>query len=549
MFLRSGDFMRARKLGEQAKEIYKNMQTYNFLALDYLLISHSCFYLGLFSEGMENATRGVELVKERELKNINYANLLMVSCLNAAAMGKISDAIKYGNESLKIFQDMGERRGQAHTYYALCYAYVKSGNPLAAEECARSGLKAIKGLTLPLIEGLLKWSLVRLLLEKRLYRDARPLMNEAEKLLKNSKFGLSMIYFSWARFYWEQKEKGHALNKLQAGLQLSKANQYEAWIVSEKHWIIPLLIEIYAAGKMKDYIEGIFSKISYHALKELALLQNNTNPLIKKATSDISEYIKSAPPPSITVFSLGKFRVFRGEEEIPPERWKSKKAKMLFKYLLFSRSRGFISREILMELLWPEEDPAKSRKRLHDALYSLRKTIEPEITRGALSSYIMREEDSYQLNPGEEGWVDVDEFRSELRMAVKEEKNTEQSILHYMKAEALYQGNFLEEDLFVEWSMNERDSLREKYMRLLEKIIGYYNEKRDYTKCIEYANKYLDVDNCEENIYQQLMNFYSLTGNTAMVNKTFERCKENIKKELDYSLSDETVELYRELVL
>ena len=249
---------------------------------------------------------------------------------------------------------------------------------------------------------------------------------------------------------------------------------------------------------------------------------------------------------SLKVYMFGKFRVFQGEQEILDKRWKSKKALMIFKYLLYHRPKGYLKKDVLMELLWPEEDPAKTAKRFHVALASMRKTLEPEIIRGTPSAYILRSGDGYCIDIGDEGYVDIDNFKKELKLA-KKAKDSEKSIEHLLKAEAIYGGDFLEEDLYVLWCDEERERYKEEYLQLLEEIIKYYHVKKDYEKCIYYANKYLKTDKYAENIYQLLMIYYSRIGNNAMVNKIFNKSKDNILKGLDCPVSKETEKLYHEL--
>ncbi len=71
---------------------------------------------------------------------------------------------------------------------------------------------------------------------------------------------------------------------------------------------------------------------------------------------------------------------------------------MIFKYLVFNRFGGFLKKEVLMELLWPEEDPVKTAKRFHMALASLRKALEPGILKGIPSSYLSSDRDATALS-------------------------------------------------------------------------------------------------------------------------------------------------------
>lgn len=71
---------------------------------------------------------------------------------------------------------------------------------------------------------------------------------------------------------------------------------------------------------------------------------------------------------------FGTLRVSRNEGEF--FRFSTRKTGALLAYLAFYRERRH-SREALCEMLWPEEDPQKSRARLRVALTSLRHQLEP----------------------------------------------------------------------------------------------------------------------------------------------------------------------------
>jgi DNA-binding SARP family transcriptional activator/tetratricopeptide (TPR) repeat protein len=278
----------------------------------------------------------------------------------------------------------------------------------------------------------------------------------------------------------------------------------------------------------------------------LKLLPNLNHHKINDAPVDHQSAIPKLQTLCLKVYLFGKFRVFQGDQEIYDKRWKSKKAQMIFKYLLYHRQKGYLKKDVLMELLWPEDDPVKTAKRFHVALASMRKTLEPEITRGTPSAYILRSGSAYHIDIGDEGYVDIDNFKKELKLAQKS-KDSEESTDHLLKAEAIYRGDFLEEDLYVQWCDEERERFKEEYLQLLEEITKYYHVKKDYKKCIYYANKYLKTDIYAESIYQLLMIYYSRIGNNAMVNKIFKKCKDNIIKGLDCPVSKETEKLYHEL--
>src|SRR3954463_4449774 len=145
---------------------------------------------------------------------------------------------------------------------------------------------------------------------------------------------------------------------------------------------------------------------------------------------------------ALRVFMLGRFEVEQGTRLIESEQWRSGKARNLFKILLTRRSYQ-ISRQEATELLWPELDMDRAANNLNQAVYSLRRTLEPGLEKPSNSVYLRTEGSRLQLNYSLIGWVDLEEFK---RLYHQAQQNN--SLELYNQAAALYGGEFLPEDLY-----------------------------------------------------------------------------------------------------
>ena len=220
---------------------------------------------------------------------------------------------------------------------------------------------------------------------------------------------------------------------------------------------------------------------------------------------------------------------------------------MLFKYLVYHQAKGYMPKDMLMELLWPEIDPEKSRKRFNVALTSIRKILEPELQRGTPSTYLLRKGDGYRLNFGDNGFLDITAFDSALEQASKE-NDPDKLLEHYLQAEILYKGDLFQEDQYQEWCWDARSIYREKYLHVLDFLLSFFKNRGELIKVIEYARKYLEIDQYAEDIYQTLMKMYQQTNNKTLLKKTYEDAKQKLENELDSPLSQETEKLYIELM-
>ncbi|OGP82829.1 MAG: hypothetical protein A2Z08_05550 [Deltaproteobacteria bacterium RBG_16_54_11] len=549
-FIIAGDFKQALEILKQALEILEPTGQYQMLVYCHLLLSEIYYNLGLFKKGLDAAKTLLTIAQEKGLNDGTFfpGGLLLLAC-NYLGMGRKEEALSHARRSLARFQEIGMFETQVLAHKVLFSIYFDSGDLLAAEEHVRLGMKAIRDIRLPLYQSMLEICLASIMIEKGECDKAMRLLKTAETRSPHGKYHQAMIFLEYSRCYLKRDQINQAIKTIRQGLSMCEANGYDYLLVKQKGWIVSLLVMFFSRNEKKDYIHKILSLIGSEAVAELSgILTNSPTPPVRKAAIDLFNSLRQESSPGLKIRFFGKFRVFIGEKELPIETWQSKKALNLFKFLVLYRSRGYINKEMIMEFLWPGEDPQKSANRFHVALNFLRKALEPNLVKGIASSYILSNGGAYKLTMGDQGWVDIEEFSQELKNA-KKEKSPEESIHHYLKALDLYEGDFLEEDLYTDWCNDVRERYKENYLSALTEVIRYYEMQKEFQKCIDYAEAYLKTDKYAEEIYRVLMRCHSYLGRRAMVAKTFNKCKENIVTDLNCPLSSETIELSNQLGL
>ncbi len=546
-WLYSGDFEKTLDMAERGKALMEAVSNQRMIAVGCQLISAAHYYLGRFEEGRASAGQGLKIIREKGYRDVTLPWQLILSARNRLELGEIEAARGQAEEGLKSFREIGNPQGLAYAWLALHIVYLKIGESHAAEEALRTGIDVVKELDLPLIQGGLKGSLARFMIDRGRFGEALPLLEESEKKVRHSKFDHAWMLRVWAMHHLRLGQMEPARDKLSRALRICLDNRYDRWVVAEKRWIVPLLAALWRRGEMRAYIEKICREMGPDAENRLFSPIRLEAPGPRNPAAASGAMTSGGAAPGLKVRLLGKFSVNMGPGKTPVGRWKSRKAKTLFKYLAAFRERGYIPKEILMELLWPEEDHRLTANRFHVARASLRKTLEPHIPRRTPSSYILSRGDAYRIDLGKNGWLDIDYFTSELNLA-KAEERSEASMAHYLNAASVYRGPFLEEDPYEEWCAAKREMLEADYLRALANLIEAHAADKDHDACIEYAGKYLAIDKYAENIHRKLMRFYYAMGKNAMVIKTFQRCKENIVNDLKCPLSDQTEGLYGELV-
>ena len=551
----TGNYHKALELGEQSRELFASADQYSFMSSSYYLISYSCFYLGKFNRGMDSAIVGLKVDSDRGISDELSEFLRLLRIRNWLETGnttsdQLTQAIAECRDSLDSFRNNNFPVGMAQANLVLHRAHLKENNRSQAEQCLRDGIASLEKHDMVLLENELKLALSELLFfdkggEHR--KEAMSLLKRAEEQLLSSSWHMCWVARLYARYYWEYGHKETTHKYIVYSLKISEEEGFDYWIVSEKHWIIPLLVELLALGSIPSYIKDLFALIGTEAEHPLQLLQNHRNKNIRSTAKTLLEQIPQPVAPSLRVRLFGRFQLSVGDLVIEDSSWTSKKARTLFKYLLSKRTRGYVEKEVLMELLWPGEDPQRSALRFHVALAALRKALEPSIQKGVKSAYIKRSGSAYSIDIGSNGSIDTEEFSAVIDLA-EHEPDLVRAIQHYKRAESVYRGDFLEEDIYEEWCDEERELLRQKYLSVLEKIISFYESRQEFSESIAYCNKYLRIDRYSETITRRLMQFFASSGNMVMVKKTYDSFNSLLDSELECKASEETHDLFLQLV-
>lgn len=189
----------------------------------------------------------------------------------------------------------------------------------------------------------------------------------------------------------------------------------------------------------------------------------------------------SPPASDIAVTTLGRFRVARAGHAIPLSAWQSRKARDLLKILTARRGRP-LTRDAAAEALWPGEDAEPLANRLSVALSTLRKVLDPE--RAHPADHLVAADGQALSLRIDHIAVDVVDFldaaRTGVTLAGRGDWTAAEARLR--QAEALYAGDFLEEDLYEDWAVDCREealSTAQDVSRLLARVAAQRGDDED----------------------------------------------------------------------
>lgn len=185
----------------------------------------------------------------------------------------------------------------------------------------------------------------------------------------------------------------------------------------------------------------------------------------RRRAADAAAFIRSLDreeQPEVRIRTLGGSVVERRGMRVPLSEWQSRKARDLLKILIARRGRP-TSREQLMDLLWPDEDPAKASNRLSVALSTIRNVLDPD-RRHAPDHYVAGDQSSVALEAVNLP-IDVEEFLAKASRALElRREHPTEAIPLLVEAESAYAGDFLADDVYAEWAIPLREEARALYV-------------------------------------------------------------------------------------
>jgi DNA-binding SARP family transcriptional activator/ATP/maltotriose-dependent transcriptional regulator MalT len=202
-------------------------------------------------------------------------------------------------------------------------------------------------------------------------------------------------------------------------------------------------------------------------------------PLLDDAEGLLERH-DSARHAVLRVTALGSFSIsFRGSP-IPIKRWQSKKSRDLFKMLVSLRGRP-LTRDLALERLWPEDDPAKASSKLSVALATMRSVLDPD-KEFPSDHYVRSEGDAIALQSSTVP-TDIDEFLDGASSALTELRHHhgERAVAMLAAVEAKYHGDVFEDDPYVDWFVPLREEARAVYLNVARELaaIRWMNDDVD----------------------------------------------------------------------
>lgn len=327
--------------------------------------------------------------------------------------------------------------------------------------------------------------------------------------------------------------------------QLIDSLELASILKGERHLAIPLLLEASASGGETTVVDRLLLNFGWDIVSGF---QNEVSEVARQHARELfstREAVEQTPPLSLHAF--GKFRIFSGGNEVHDKLWKTRKSKYIFAYLA-TQSGKDVSDEKIMDTFWPDNPPEKARQSLYAALSHMRKAMESGGEAGENERVVLARKGFYKFNEERPWFFDIIEFEKlyDQGQARMREGREDEAISAFQKAEALYQGPFME-GYYADWAVYLKENLEIKFTEILETMMEHFFGKERYEVACDYANRLLQIDNCHQEAHITLMTSYIEQGKPAQAIRQYQACSQVFKDELNLSPPSEMAEMYLEI--
>ncbi|MDR7085774.1 DNA-binding SARP family transcriptional activator [Aeromicrobium panaciterrae] len=222
---------------------------------------------------------------------------------------------------------------------------------------------------------------------------------------------------------------------------------------------------------------------------------------------------------------------------VPSSQWTTGKTSDLLRLLAMSSDQIVSSKSIIAKL-WPDVPDAKAAASLHTATAQIRKVLGKDS--------IMRHLSGLQLRGC---WVDVaahQQLGNDIAAAMRS-RDFAGVVTAAKQAEALYVDDFHAHEDDSDWAADIRDDLLTQRKLMLADAAESAIELGWMRDAIEMSALAISLDACFERAHRSLMRAYAGIGETDSAMRSYERCRRNLKTNLNALPSSQTEALQRQL--
>ncbi len=245
--------------------------------------------------------------------------------------------------------------------------------------------------------------------------------------------------------------------------------------------------------------------------------------------------------PRISIQMLGRFAVWRGDEELPTRAFGGQLAQQLLRMLALSRG-ALLSKDVAAEGLWPTSPPADAPGNVEILISRIRRAL-------ADRSLVETCPRGYTLVGDDRCWVDTEALLGAVMRGQAELRNNPFGALStFRSALALWRGDPLAEDALAQWAQEPRDHLWRARLDALEGAATAALATGDTTSAVRWAMAASRQEPLREAATMLLVQALASSGDQAAALVAFDAFRRRLADELGVDPSAEALRLRQRLL-
>jgi DNA-binding SARP family transcriptional activator len=242
--------------------------------------------------------------------------------------------------------------------------------------------------------------------------------------------------------------------------------------------------------------------------------------------------------PRLYLRSFGTLSIHRGSWTGPMVSIERKRIRTLLG-LLVAYSGATLTRDMVLEIMWPEADPAAAVNSLNQTVFQLRRAIDPDYRDGESATYVISNVDVVQLNP-EMVLSDLQEFRKLSGRFIDADLN--QQSRGAASLISLIRGEFLAELRYEDWAGRLQTAVHSEVREVLLPLAsGRSGVSPDLS--VRAACALVELDVFDEAAHVAMATQLTASGKRMAAREALERYARRLDDDLDEAASPELLKI------
>lgn len=448
--------------------------------------------------------------------------------------GELARAAEFYERAARSYGEAGIDLARVELLEEQAFLSLKAGDPTRARaqidrlvEVRLAGKDDLAHFTATLARG-------RIMVAQRNYAAAATELDPALEYFHEH--GLyyyeAQVCMSLAACELDSGHEPQMLERLRRALDLAARYDYEHWL----HQEISFHPEFFASEEAKELLP--------------ADLRDELSTIARAAPAPgtvPAAVLAARPLVDLTINMLGPVEIVRDPARpFAADAWTTHRARDILCFIA-SRRHHRAPKDTIIDAFWAEDELGAVEKNFHPTVSHVRKALNSN--QPLKQNFVVYRDGDYQLTPEFSYRIDTEQFDQLIAdgETARRERDFDRCINCYEQAIALYRGEFMQGS-YEPWAEEQRAYYREQHLRMLESLAGVAEEKQEWLRAMDLAQRILREDPFREDIHCLLMRAQAAQGNRVAVKEQYETLRGLLQKELGVEPAMQTQKTYRELV-